>query len=211
MINILLVDDHEIVRRGVRQIIADEYPSGFVRDAISVDDAIERLDEAEWDLIICDLSMPGRGGFDLLQHVKSNKPDVPVLILSIHQEEKYAKRVLQSGAAGYLSKETVSSELVGAVKKIIQGKKYISEGMAERLAAELDLNAPVARDSHELLSEREFKVFLMLVQGQSITAISNQLFLSPNTVSTYRARIMAKMDLRSNADMVRYAIDHDLV
>jgi DNA-binding NarL/FixJ family response regulator len=209
MLRILIADDHAIIRKGLRQILLEEYPSAIIEEVGDAEAAINKTITDEWDIIICDLSMPGRSGLDVLQQVKQNFLKTPVLILSIHPEEQYAIRALKAGAAGYLSKDTATEELIKAVQRILQGRKYISASLAEIMASEL--NQDNAKEPHELLSDREFHVFKLIASGKGVSEIADQLSLSITTVSTYRARIIEKMDIKSNADMTRYALEHKLI
>ena len=209
MLQILIADDHAIIRKGLKQILLDEYPSANVEEVNDAEGAIKKTLSNEWDIIICDLSMPGRSGLDVVQHVKQNYPKLPVLVLSIHPEEQYAIRVLKAGAAGYLSKETATEELVKAVQRVLQGRKYVSPAIAEKMAAELDLDT--TKPLHESLSDREFDVFKMIAAGKTISEIAGQLSLSITTVSTYRARILIKMDMKNNAGLTRYGMENKLI
>jgi two-component system invasion response regulator UvrY len=207
---ILIADDHAVIRRGLKQILLDEYPSAEIDEAADAEAAIKKSITSHWDIIISDLSMPGRSGLDLVQHIKQNFPKLPVLILSIHPEEQYAIRALKAGAAGYLNKEAAPEELVMAVQRVLQGRKYISASIAEKMADELDKEKS-NKASHELLSDRELDVFKLIAGGTSVTDISEKLSLSITTVSTYRARIMNKMNMKSNADLTRYALENNLI
>ena len=209
MLRILIADDHAIIRKGLRQILLEEYPSAIIEEVGDAESAINKTITDSWDVIICDLSMPGRSGLDVVQHVKQNFPKLPVLILSIHPEEQYAIRALKAGAAGYLSKDAATEELVKAVQKILQGRKYISTSLAEIMASELDQDG--SKQAHELLSDREFHVFKLIAGGKGVTEIAENLSLSITTVSTYRARILEKMDIKTNADMTRYALENKLI
>ncbi len=209
MIRILVADDHTVVRRGLRQILLEGFPTALVEEVGDAEDLIKHVIKSEWDVVISDLSMPGRSGLDALQQIKQLNPNLPVLILSIHSEEQYALRVLKAGASGYLSKDMAPDELVIAVKKVMLGKKYITAAVAEKLAATLD------RDHnkllHEFLSDREFNVLKMLAAGRSVSEIAESLFLSVTTVSTYRSRIMEKMNLKNNAELTLYAMENKLL
>jgi two-component system invasion response regulator UvrY len=207
---ILITDDHAVIRRGLKQILLDEYPAATIEEAADAEAAIKKTINGEWDIIISDLSMPGRSGLDLVQHIKQNFPKLPVLILSIHPEEQYAIRALKAGAAGYLNKEAAPEELVMAVQRVLQGRKYISPSIAEKMADDLDKEKN-NKALHELLSDRELDVFKLIAGGTSVTDISEKLSLSITTVSTYRARIMNKMNMRSNADLTRYALENNLI
>jgi two-component system invasion response regulator UvrY len=208
-LRILIADDHAIIRKGLRQILLEEYPSAIITEAKDAEDAIKSTLNVQYDVVICDLSMPGRSGLDVVEHVKQNYPKLPVLILSIHPEEQYAVRALKAGAAGYLSKDTATEELVKAVQKVLQGRKYISASLAEKLAFDLDMDT--SKPCHELLSNREIHVFRLIADGKSITDIAEQLSLSITTVSTYRARIMLKMNMNTNAELIKYGIEHKLI
>jgi DNA-binding NarL/FixJ family response regulator len=209
MLRILIADDHAIIRKGLRQILLEAYPSAYIEEVGDAEAAINKTITREWDVIICDLSMPGRNGLEVVQHVKQNFPKLPVLILSIHPEEQYAIRALKAGAAGYLSKDAATEELVKAVQRILQGRKYISASLAEIMASELDQDASKPR--HELLSDRELQVFKLIAAGTAVSEIAEKLSLSITTVSTYRARILEKMDIKTNADMTRYALEQKLI
>ena len=209
MLRILIADDHAIIRKGLRQILLEEYPSAFIEEVTDAEAAINKTITGEWNVIICDLAMPGRSGLDVLQHVKQNSLAIPVLILSIHPEEQYAIRALRAGAAGYLSKDAATEELVKAVQRILQGRKYISASLAEIMASELEQDT--TKSPHESLSDREFHVFKLIANGKAVSEIAEKLSLSITTVSTYRARILEKMEMRTNADMTRYALEHKLI
>jgi two-component system, NarL family, invasion response regulator UvrY len=208
MLKILIADDHAIIRRGLKQILAEEYPSAQIEECNDAEAVIKHTITSNWDIIICDLSMPGRSGLDVVEHVKYNYPGLPVLILSIHPEEQYAIRALRAGAAGYLSKDAATDELVKAVQKLLQGRKYISSAIAEKIASGLSHNGD--RPLHENLSDRELHVLKLIAEGKPVSEIAEQLSLGITTVSTYRARILAKLSLRTNADLVRYALENEL-
>lgn len=209
MIRILVADDHTIVRRGLRQILLEGFPGAEIFEVGDAEELVKKVVDSEWDVIISDLSMPGRSGLDALQQIKQLHPQIPVLILSIHPEEQYALRVLKAGASGYLSKDLAPDELVNAVQKVMLGKKYITASVAEKLASVFDQGKD--KPLHEYLSDREFNVLKMLAAGKSVSEIAESLFLSVTTVSTYRARIMAKMDLKNNAALTLYCIEHKLL
>jgi two-component system, NarL family, invasion response regulator UvrY len=210
MLKILVADDHAIIRKGLRQILLEEYPAAFIEEAEDAEEAIKKtIDRDDWDIVICDLSMPGRSGLDVVEYVKQHHPQLPVLILSIHPEDQYAIRALKSGAAGYLSKHVATEELVNAVRRILQGRKYISPAIAEKMVSTLDQDA--SRLLHEALSHRELHVLKLIASGRSISEIADQLSLGITTVSTYRARILAKMNMRTNAELIRYALENHLV
>jgi len=209
MIRILIADDHAVVRKGLKQILLDDFPSCEIEEVSNTEELILKVMKSHFDVVISDLSMPGRSGMEALQHIKQHYPKLPVLILSMHAEEHYALRVLKAGASGYLGKDSASTELVKAVNRVLLGKKYITSTIAEKLASSLD------RDSdklpHEHLSDREFEVLKMLANGKSVSDIAELLTLSITTVSTYRARIMTKMNLKTNADLTLYAVQHKLI
>ncbi|MBK7345914.1 MAG: response regulator transcription factor [Chitinophagaceae bacterium] len=205
----LIADDHTIVRRGLRQILLEGFPDAEIEEVPDAEELIKNTIQFDWDIIISDLSMPGRSGLEALQQIKQIKPKIPVLILSIHPEEQYALRVLKAGAAGYLSKDLAPDELVNAVNRVLLGKKYITVSIAEKLASVLDQDSD--KQPHELLSDREFSVLKLLATGKSVSEIAESMFLSVTTVSTYRARIMAKMNLKTNADLILYSIEHKLL
>ncbi len=205
----LIADDHTIVRRGLRQILLEGFPDAEIEEVPDAEELIKKTVQSDWDIIISDLSMPGRSGLEALQQIKQIKPKIPVLILSIHPEEQYALRVLKAGAAGYLSKDLAPDELVNAVNRVLLGKKYITVSIAEKLASVLDQDSD--KQPHELLSDREFSVLKLLATGKSVSEIAESMFLSVTTVSTYRARIMTKMNLKTNADLILYSIEHKLL
>jgi DNA-binding NarL/FixJ family response regulator len=208
MIRILIADDHTIVRRGLRQILLEGFPTAIIEEVAEAETMIKKIIQAQWDVVISDLSMPGRSGLEALQQIKQLNPQLPVLILSIHPEEQYALRVLKAGASGYLSKDLAPDELVNAVHRVMLGKKYITASVAEKLASILDQDSD--KLPHEYLSDREFSVLKHLAAGKSVSEIAEALFLSVTTVSTYRARIMVKMNMKNNADLTLYAIENKL-
>ncbi|MBK5277555.1 MAG: response regulator transcription factor [Bacteroidia bacterium] len=209
MISILIADDHELIRRGLKSILLEEFPKAIVAEANNGLELIHKARNGNWDIFISDISMPDKSGLDTLKILKEEFPKIPVLILSMHPEDQYAIRVLRAGAAGYLTKETAPDELVIAVRKILAGKRYISAGVAEKLADNLDHDSNKAL--HETLSDREFSVLKFIASGKSVSEIANKLSLSVTTISTYRARILEKMGLHSNAELTEYAIRNRLV
>ncbi len=208
MQRVLLVDDHAVVRRGVRAILEDEMPGISVTEAASGDEALAALATPP-DAIVLDLSMPGRDGFDLLAEIKHRHPKVPVLIMSLHGEEQFALRALRAGASGYLTKSAAPEQLVSAITKILRGGRYISESLAERLAA--DVGGAASSTPHERLSDREFDVMRGIASGRSVSEIAAQMHLSVKTVSTYRTRLLEKMGMTTNAELTRYALEAGLV
>lgn len=209
MIRVLIADDHAIVRKGLRQILLEEYPTAIIEETNDAESLVAKVGSGNWDVVICDINMPGRSGLDALQMIKLESPDLPVLIMSMYPEEQYAIRALKGGAAGYLNKESVHDDLIKAIQTVMQGRKFITAPVAEILAGTFSLSGP--KLEHEKLSDREFAVFKLLASGQSVSDIAAQLFLSSTTVSTYRARIMEKMNMRSNADLTRYALEHKMI
>ncbi|HEV7780506.1 MAG TPA: response regulator transcription factor [Chitinophagaceae bacterium] len=209
MIRILIADDHAIVRKGLKQILLELYPSAIIAEAGDAEMLIKFILTDKWDVVICDMSMPGRSGLDALNQIKQAAPKLPVLIMSMHPEDQYALRVLKAGAAGYLGKETIHDDIGKAIETVLRGKKFITPAIAEQLANAFDSGMP--NELHESLSDREFDVFKLLAAGRSVTEIGEQLSLSATTVSTYRSRIMDKMGMRSNADLTRYAIEHKFI
>ena len=208
MIRILIADDHSVVRKGLRQILLEGFPTAHIEEVPDAEEMIKKIIQFPWDVVISDLSMPGRSGLEALQQLKQINPKLPVLILSIHPEDQYALRVLKAGASGYLSKDMAPDELVNAVQRVMLGKKYITASIAEKLASVLDQDSGKA--AHESLSDREFSVLKLLAAGKSVSEIAESLFLSVTTVSTYRSRIMAKMGMKNNADLTLYSIEHKL-
>ena len=209
MMRILIADDHAIVRKGLRQLLLEEYPSAVIEEVSDAEGLVNKAMIDKWDIVICDLSMPGRSGLDALRQIKQSSPSLPVLIMSMHPEDQYALRVLKSGASGYLSKDSIHDELMNAIRTALLGKKYITPSIAEKLAEAID--AESEKPAHELLSDREFDVFKLLASGKSVSEIASQLSLSITTVSTYRSRILEKMNIRSNAEMTRYALEKKLI
>ncbi len=210
MPRILLVDDHAVVRRGVRSILEDRLSGIEVVEAGNGEEALARL-EATFDAVVLDLSMPGRSGFDLLSEIKHREPKVPVLIMSLHAEDQYAVRALRAGAAGYLTKSAAPEQLVAAVTKIMRGGRYVSDMVAERLATEAIGGAKPTESRHERLSDREFDVMRGIASGSSVSEIAAQMHLSVKTVSTYRTRLLEKMGMSNNAELTRYALEQGLV
>lgn len=209
MKRILIADDHTVVRKGLRQILAEEFFDAHIEEVPDADELIKKVIKEKWDVVISDLTMPGKSGLEALSEIKQIFPELPVLILSIHPEEQYAIRALKAGAAGYLSKDTAPDELVNAVHRVLQGKKFITVSIAEKIAD--SFNIDTEKMLHERLSDRELNVFKMLASGKSITDIAEALSLSITTVSTYRSRIMSKMNMKSNANLTLYAIEHGLL
>jgi two-component system, NarL family, invasion response regulator UvrY len=209
MLRVLLVDDHAVVRKGMKAILEDGLPGVAVSEAADGDQALAALAEPP-DAVVLDLSMPGRSGIDLLVEIKHRYPKLPVLIMSLHGEEQFALRALRAGAAGYLTKAAAPEQLVAAVTKVTRGGRYITEAVAERLAADVGGKDPSAAP-HERLSDREFEVMRGIASGSSVSEIAEQMHLSVKTVSTYRTRLLEKMGMATNAELTRYAIQNGLV
>jgi DNA-binding NarL/FixJ family response regulator len=210
MTRVLVVDDHAVVRHGIRHILEKGCANIAVEEAASGEEAIRKANGAAWDLVILDLSLPDRSGLDVLKQLKTEYHDLPVLVLTMHSEDQYAVRALKNGASGFLTKEGAPEQLVVAVKRILAGGKYLSPSLAERLADYIgsDLSRQAA---HEILSDREFEVLSLMVSGKSLTEIGQRLCVSIKTVSTHRARILQKMGLKNNAELVQYAVRHGLI
>lgn len=206
---VLIADDHPVVRHGLKQILATDTDMTVVGEARNGNEAMELARRLEWDVAVLDYSMPGRSGLELLAEIKREFPQRPVLVLSMHPEELHARRVLKAGGAGYMNKESAGEELAAAIRKVVTGGKYVSAALAERLAVEL---APESqKPPHETLSDREYRVMWMLASGKPINRIAKEMFLSPSTVSTYRVRILRKLGVSSNAELVQYAVKHQLI
>jgi len=209
MIRLLIADDHAIVRRGLKQIISETSDMFVVAEACSGSEALEKGSENNYDVVLLDISMPGRSGLDVLRQLKRKKPRLPVLMLSVHPEEQYAVRALRAGASGYMTKESAPDELIAAIRKISRGGKFVSSSLAEKLISELGGNGE--KPLHEVLSDREYQMLCLFAKGGSIKEIAYELSLSTQTVSTYKNRILSKMKMGSLADIVKYAIQHGLI
>lgn len=209
MIRILLADDHPVVRKGLRLILQDEFHSATIGEVSDGEALVKLVLDEDWDVVITDLMMPGRSGLDVLEQLKKLKPKLPVLIISIHSEELYALRALKAGAAGYLKKDMAPEELTKAIRVVLSGKQYITAAVAETLTT-VFVNRQ-GKEPHELLSVREFEVFKMLAIGKSISEISEVLSLSASTISTYKVRILTKMNLKTHADLTMYASRKNLL
>ncbi len=207
-IKILIADDHPVVREGFKQIISKADDLIIAGEALSGFEVIEQINKNSFDVVVLDLSMPGKDGLEVLKDLKNLKPELPVLILSMHPEEQVALRTFKSGAAGYLNKESAPGELVNAIRKIYSGGRYVSPAMAEKLVKNLDKNE---EEIHETLSDREFQVFKLLAAGLDADEIAEELFISVKTVRTYRDRILEKLNLKNNVEIAHYAIKHKLV
>jgi two-component system, NarL family, invasion response regulator UvrY len=209
MIKIFIADDHPVVRMGIKQILSEVKDMTVADEAGTGQETLKKVAKNDYDVILLDISMPGRNGLDILRELKNKKPKIPVLILSIYPEDQYAVRVLKLGAAGYLTKESVPEELINAIRKVAQGRKYISPSLAEKLATDLELNSD--KPPHENLSDREYQVLCLLASGKRLKDIADTLSLSIKTISTYRTRILEKMKMDNNAELIRYALQNNLV
>jgi two-component system, NarL family, invasion response regulator UvrY len=209
MIRILLADDHAIMRRGLREILQRELGPIACGEADRAAQVLAEVERESWDLVILDVTMPGPSGLEVLRTLRVKRPKLPVLVLSMHPEDQYAKRVLKAGAAGYMTKESAAEELIDAIRRVLRGGRYISAALAEKLAVELERTPGGA--PHDLLSDREFEVLRLMGSGKTVGEVADLLALSDNTVSTYRARILDKMHLRSNAELIRYVVENRLL
>ena len=209
MKRILIVDDHDVIRDGVKRILDKLLGEVSFGEASTASEALERVRERDWDVVVLDLSLGGRDGLEVLKEMKQMRPRLPVLILSMHAEELFARRALKAGAAGYITKNSPRAELAAAINKVINGGIYISPALAEKLV--VDLRRSADRPPHETLSDREFEVLRLLASGKTVGEIADLLSLSVGTISTYRARILEKMDMRTNAELTYYAIQNKLV
>jgi two-component system invasion response regulator UvrY len=210
MIRLLIADDHPVVREGLRRIVADHPELEVIGEAVNGDEVLTLLRRLPVDVVLLDIAMPGPGFLQVLEHLRAEHPSVAVLVLSVHPEDQYAVRALRSGAAGYLTKDHSPEQLVDAIRKVHRGGKYVSPTLAERLAADL-ATAGTRHLRHEALSHREYEVLCLLGSGRTVKEISTELRLSPKTISTYRARVLEKMQATTNADLVRYAAQHGLI
>lgn len=208
MLRFLIADDHAILRAGIKQILLADFPSAIIEEVNDAEELIKRIRKEEWDMVISDLTMPGGSGLDALQQIQIEFPSLPVLILSMHPEEQFAPRLLKAGASGYLNKEAVPTELPVAVRRILQGRKYITPAVAEKLAE--DLNRNTDKLPHETLSNREFDIFQLLAAGKTVGEIAEILSLGVTTVSTHRSHILTKMNLKNNADLIKYAVNNGI-
>lgn len=209
MKRILLVDDHEIVRRGLRQLLGEEFPEAIFGEATRVPEARAQLAEKKWSLVVLDINLPGGTGLDLISEASRLCPQAAVLVLSAYPEAEFAVRSFKLGAAGYLTKESVADEMLIAVRKVLAGGKYVSAALAERLASAL--GAPPDSNPHETLSARELEVLRLVAMGKTIKVIAAELSLSEKTIATYRARLSTKLQLSTNVELARYALQHGLV
>ena len=209
MIRVLIADDHPILRGGLKELLVRHLESVVCGEAANAEQALAQVHHQPWDVLILDITMPGRSGFDILSDVKQMQPKLPILVLSVHPEEQYAKRAIKAGARGYLRKESAPEELIQAVRRLLAGRRYVSAALAEQLARDLHENSD--RPVHDVLSAREFEILVMIGLGKTVNQIAAELHLSGATVSTYRARVLEKMKLATTAELMRYAIRNHLV
>ncbi len=210
MIKVVIADDHPFIREGIKKVVNSKADLEVVGEVENGDELLDVLEKKDPNILVLDITMPGKSGLELLKHINKLYPELPVLILSIHSEERFAIRALKAGAYGYLTKTSISEELIKAIRKItVEKRKYITPAVAEQLASQVDTN----RDNpmHEELSDREFQVLCMIAKGMKVTAIAEDLSLSPQTIHTYRTRIKEKMNLSSNVEMTKYAIENNLI
>jgi len=208
-INILIADDHPIVREGLKQIISETDTMTVAGEAGNGQEVLSLVAKNEYDLLLLDISMPGRNGLEVLKELKNGHPRLPVLILSIYPEEQYAVRAFRAGASGYLSKASAANELISAITKIVNGGRYVTESLAEKLTYYLDKDPSVP--PHDLLTDREYEVMLMLGSGKTVTEIAEELVLSVKTISTYRSHILEKMKMKNNAEITLYVVNNNLI
>ncbi len=206
---ILVVDDHAVVRQGVKQILNEQFQGAVIGEARNAEEMIDRIRKFTWDIVVLDVGMPGKSGLDALKDLKQVCPKLPVLVLSAYPEDQLARRMLKAGASGYLTKDSAPNELVQALKKILGGGKFVSASMAELLVA--NLNEEAGRPLHEMLSDREYQVMCLIAVGKSLKEIADDLCVGISTVNTYRARILEKMQFKNNTELTHYALENRLV
>ena len=209
VMRILIVDDHAVVRDGVKTIVGERFGEVVLGEASTANEALELARKEEWDAVVLDISLGGRSGLEVLKELKHLRPKLPVLILSMHSEAQYARRAFKAGASGYITKESSHAELVAAINKVIEGRRYVSAALAEKLV--FDIERGTGGPPHESLSDREFEVMCLIASGKTVTEIAEVLSLSDKTISTYRARILEKMDMKTSAELTHYAIKNKLV
>lgn len=209
MIKVLVADDHPVVRGGIKQALSDSIAGVVIGEACTVQELFQQLEKQRWDVVILDITMPGGGGLEALKQLKQERPSLPVLILSVYPEDQFAVRAIRAGASGYLTKKSLAEELVRAVKTVLSGVKFLSPAVADLLATHVQQNVSDI-PPHTRLSDREFQVFRALVRGKTVGEIANELTLSIKTISTYRGRVLEKLDVKTNTDLARYAFQHHL-
>ena len=209
MTRILLVDDHPVVRHGIRQVLSEAFHPAVVGEAATAEQGITEARTTEWDVMVLDLSLPGANGISLLKEVRRERPELPILILSMHPPDQFARRAIHAGASGYLTKDSAPTELVKAVTEVIAGRRYLNSAVIEALALHGKSEPP--QRPHEVLSDREYQVLRMMASGLTVSQISTRLTLSVKTISTYRARVLEKMQMNTTAELMHYGIQHGLV
>lgn len=207
-VRVFIADDHPVVRQGLKQMLGTEPDLAVAGEASNSQETIERCGQVAWEVAVIDYNMPGKGGVELVKELRRRFPQRPVLVLSMYPEDQYALRVIKAGAAGYLTKESAAQDLINAIRKVAKGGRFVSAALGERLAVELAGGED--QPLHRKLSDREYQIMWLIASGKTISEIAQQLFLSPNTISTYRARILEKLELKNNAELMRYAIRHQL-
>lgn len=205
MLKVLIADDHSVVRVGLRQILSEITDIAVIDEAANATEVLEKVKKNDYSVVVLDIAMPGKSGLDALKEIKTERPKLPILILSMYPEDQYAIRVLRAGAAGYMTKDSAPDELVTAIRLVVDGRKYVSPTFAEILALNLDTDRE--KELHELLSDREYEVLCMIASGKTISEVAGALFLSVKTISTYRSRILGKMHLKNNSELTSYAIN----
>jgi len=211
MIKVLIADDHPLIRQGLKQVLAETSDLVVADEAASSQEVLDKVRSQRFDVLVLDISMPGKSGLDIMEELKRQNPRLHILILSRYTEEMYAHRALKAGASGYITKSSIAKELVDAIRKVAAGRKYISTDLAEQMASYLVAGTVKKQLQHEKLSPQEFKILRMIASGKTISDIARELSLSPSTISTHRSRIMGKMALGSDAELIRYALEHELI
>lgn len=209
MLRVVVVDDHPVVREGLKRIISESNELSVAAEASDGEEALQTIRNQPCDVVLLDISLPKKSGLEVLKHVRAEQPRLPILILSMHSEDEYAVRMLRAGASGYLTKESTGSSLISAIRKVVRGGRYVSPALAERLA--FDLQTDSERPAYEALSDREYQILCMLSAGKTVSEIAGELALSVKTISTYRVRVLEKLRLKNNAELMRYAIKQGLV
>jgi two-component system invasion response regulator UvrY len=209
MTRILLVDDHPVVRQGIKQVLAGAFHPAQVGEAGNAEEGMTEIRSTEWDVLVLDLSLPGTSGLDLLKDLRRERPTLPVLVLSMHSPDQFARRAMSAGASGYLTKDSNPSELVKAVGEVIAGRRYLNANVTEQLVS--DLQPERGKRPHEALSDREYQVLRMIASGLTVSQVAARLALSVKTVSTYRARVLEKMNMKTTAELMHYGIQNGLV
>lgn len=209
MLKVLIADDHTLIREGLKRILKTAQEITEVREAGNAREVTEEVKKGDLDIVILDISLPGKNGLELLKDLKQEYPKLPVLMLSMHPEDRFAIRALKAGASGYVTKESAVEELTKAIRKVVQGKKYISPTLAEKLVFHLETDTE--KPPHENLSDREYQVLCLIASGKTVKQMASELFLSMSTVNTYRARILEKMNMKTDAELIRYALQNELI